>query len=258
MTIEKFPQALSRFKRTLQRKNSGGTTVYEVKSHLLKNIEDTKKTLNGVPNNCVIWQHTPVVHIVAIELARGTGLDYSRNFFELIKEGIETSEDFTKLWFDYNGNFEEGIVPSVDNPSFMQSNRKKLKSLIVADTKHQRESRYITGSLEENTVDRTHLIPFTATGIENNPGIMIDFDSWLNRNPMEEFETKVLKYNRNHDITWITVVYGNDSGLNLEYLIFKPGTNHIITRAHWVDDRRDYYWFTTKEQQKLYESESNI
>lgn len=247
--------SLRRFKNMLKLRKAGGTEIYEVQSCLIKNVRTVKSILNKVPINSVIWQHTPELHVAAITLEKGSGYNYSRRFYELIHKGIDSPTKFKKAWLANTLNIQDDEIPNLKGTSFTGNSRKKAKLFIVADTAVEYESQFIEGSLEQNSADRTHLIPFTAIGIDNNPGIMIDYDSWLNRNPMQQFEDKILKLNEYRTITWITSVYGNQNGLNWKYLIYDTHSDKLIDKAHWVDDRWKYYWYTTSEQQTLFDRE---
>lgn len=237
----------------LKLRREGGTEVYEVQSYLIKNVRTVKTTLNKVPINSVIWQHTPELHVAAITLQKGSGYNYSRRFYELLHKGIDTPSKFKQAWVLNTLDLQDVELPNLKGTSFTGNNRRKAKLFIVADTDTEFASQYIDGRLDQNSVDRTHLIPFTAIGIDNNPGVMIDYDSWLNRNPMQQFEDKILKINERRTITWITSIYGTRKGLNWKYLIYDTHTDKLIDRAHWIDDRWKYYWYTTPEQQALFD-----
>lgn len=229
----------------LKRLSNGGTDVYEVLSYPLTDVNTIAATLNKLPMNSVIWQHTSTLHIAAMKMKRGSAFDYSRTFYELINQGIDTPQKFE----EYAKNAKN--IDSLSKSSFTHASRNKLKSFIVADTSVKNESKYISGQLSNATVDRTHLIPFTAIGIENNPGLLIDYDSWLNRNPMLEFEKRALKLNGIYDLIWITSVYSGRKGLNWKYLIYDSQTGHLLKKAHWIDDRWKYFWYCTKAQENI-------
>lgn len=252
---EPFNYALRRFKKMLKLRKNGGTTLYEVQSFLIKDVRTVKETLSKVPCNSVIWQHTPELHVAAIVLKKGSSYNYSRRFYELIHKGIDTPTKFQKAWVLNTLDLQSDVMPNLKGTSFTGNNRRKLKPFIVADTDVEYESKYIAGSLDQNNVDRTHLIPFTAIGVDNNPGVMIDYDSWLNRNPMQQFEDRMLKINEHRTITWITSIYGSSRGLNWKYLIYDTHTDKLIDKAHWIDDRWKYYWYTLPEQQELFDRE---
>ena len=240
--MENLYQAEKYFEKTLKKVNKGGTTLYEVRSLPINSINAIKGVLDKVPSNTVIWQHLKKQHIVAMYIEKGTGLNYNRTFYELIHRGINTVEKFRKLWLLENGNSSLGEIPHPKSSSFTSNSRRKLDPLIIRNSKIEQKSKYIMGSLPQNNVDRTHLIPFSAIGIENNPAVVIDYDSWLNRNPMEKFEHYILQYNRQNSIYWITSVYKNAKGLNVKYFIYDPFTGVLLKQAHWIDDRWTYQW----------------
>lgn len=247
---ESLPCVLSKFEKTLNSIKKGGTNVYEVQHKLLTSVNDIKIIVDSIPTNSVIWQHTPKIHLVAIKIKKGTGFNYSRRFYELIHKGIDSPQKFKELWYETNYGNIIGEIPRM-NHNFTQSRRKSLKSFIVADTSNELASKYIKGNLPENTVDRTHLIPFPITGIENNPAVIIDYDGWLNRNPMQKFENEVLRLTNKKSILWITSVFGNSKGLNLQYLIYDPNSGKLLRRAKWIDDRWHYYWYSRDYQRNL-------
>ena len=247
---ESYESASRRFKRTLERIENGGTRVYEVVSYRIGRLPDLLAMLNCVSVNDVIWQHTPDYHVAAIRIAKGTGYDYSRSFFELINSGIDTPRKFANAWKKKNGSLGWGEVPTPKQNSFAQNQRSRQRSYIVADTAHEHPSRLIAGSLPNNQVDRTHLISFQAIGIENSPGLLIDFDAWLNRNPMNSFEAKALNLSNYQDIIWVVKVQPTAKGLSWKYLILDSQFK-VLMKQRWIDDRWSYYWYADDYQRHI-------
>lgn len=247
---ENYELASRRFKRTLERVENGGTRVYEVVSHRIGRLSDILAMLNCVADNDVIWQHTPEYHVAAIRIAKDTGYDYNRGFFELINSGIDTPRKFANAWKKKNDSLGWGEMPTPKQNSFVQSQRSKQRSYIVADTAHEHRSSLISGSLPQNQVDRTHLISFQTIGIENSPGLLIDFDAWLNRNPMNSFETRALQLSRYQDIIWVVKIQPTAQGLSWKYLILDSQFK-VLMKQRWIDDRWSYYWYTDDYQRDI-------
>lgn len=233
--------ALKKFLLNLDLVNRGGTSIVEVKSVNIDDMVNLNKILTKVPKNTVIWQHTAKYHIAAIYLKKGTGRNYSRKMLNLISSGVDSEEKFLEAWNERNEQQEIGEIP-VPKKNTTSDTRKKQASFIVVDlNKGEHKSKKINGSLDTNAVDRTHLISAQSTGIENHRGIIIDFDAYLNREPMNEFENKMLDYAEHSDVIWHTYIHLEKDGLHWEYKLMTPVYKRIMTKK-WIDDRWEYLW----------------
>lgn len=246
--------ASERFASILNRIEQGGTTVYEVRSKPLTVPRTICEMLEQLNPGDVIWQHTPQYHVAAVKIIKGHGWDYGRNYLDLIYNGIDTPEKFEAAWAKRNGkNAREGYVPRSDkNTSVTSAVRAQQESYVVAKSLTPNRNSKIAGSLgiDGDSVDRTHLIPVTVTGIENHKGLLIDYDSWLNRNPMVKFEQEVLKLNRYKTLYWIAFIQQLKVGLVWRYYIFD--LNHqLVRKARWIDDRWDYEWWHDPAQELI-------
>lgn len=148
----------------------------------------------------------------------------------MYQSGIDTNSKFKNAWRKVNGNnFNDGIIPTVKN-NYSSQERQKQESFIVAEN----NNKYPT--------DRTHLIPLSVTGIECHRGLLIDFDSDLNRNQMNNFEQDSLSLTKNQDIIWISIVKQVKNGLLLKELIFD--TQYQMLKYHnFIDNRHNYIWW---------------
>lgn len=244
-----YSEALEKFQDILIRLHAGATPVYEVRSYPINNLSGIKVALSSVRHGAVVWQHTDKWHTCAIYIEQGKGINYSREYLDLIATGVDNKEKFKEAWREKNGNKLKGFFPK---PSYSKTSasRRYQKSYIVADRSHENKNSHIKGSFKENLTHRTHLISARTTGIENHKGLLIDYDSWLNMVPMNKFEEQVLKKTQDMDIIWTTTVTIVANGLHLQYMIYNRNFE-LILKAGWTDDRWTYFWYIDKGQTKL-------
>lgn len=212
----------------------------------LNSIKKINNALIKYEMNTPIWQHNETSHIVAERIAAGTGYMFNRNITNIYADSKLKCKDeraFRKLWRKTNGTLQgNGKIPkATEATSDLRVNEQK--SYIIANQAH--------GLLDTDpyhgkvAVDRTHLIPASVTGIEVSPGLIIDFNSNLNRYEMENFETQVLKINRSIPIEWITVVsFTPDGFLYVKYIILDLNIGKIIRKEKFIDKSWDYLWFS--------------
>ena len=232
--------AIKKFNTILDNVNNGGTDVYEVTSANIFSLSKALKYINQVDPNTVLWQHTPTHHVACVYVKQNTGFAYNRDYLDLIANGIDSEEKFREAWRQKNGKSPQGHFPAIEK-SATKSQRVKHESYIVADLNSENPNSKIPGSLSPNHVDRTHLISSQITGIERHKGLLIDFDSWLNRTPMNKFETYILRMSNNQDIIWLAFVWQESDGLHWKYtMLDNQGT--ILSERQWVDDRWTYIW----------------
>lgn len=231
------------------------TQVIEIdNSHPLTTVWEVVDKLFDYPTNTPIWQHdnTNYVHIAAERIKKGTGYLFNRSILNLYADNkirCKTETEFRNLWKKKNKSLKgDGKIPDATSQTTSDVRKSEQKSLIIAnqDVGRLPNDPYKGKKVE---VDRTHLIPSTVTGIEVSPGLIIDFNSRLNRNEMRNFEQKVLKYNRNHSIIWITRVSFNKKGLLvIKYIIISYNENikkgKIINEARFTDRTWSYLWFS--------------
>lgn len=234
------------------------TQVIEIdNSHPLTTVREVVDKLFDYPTNTPIWQHdnTNYVHIAAERIKKGTGLLFNRSILNLYadsKLNCQTETAFRRLWKKTNNTLRgEGKLPNATSQTTSDVRTSAQKSLIIAN---QDIGRLPSDPYKGKNVgvDRTHLIPATVTGVEVSPGLIIDFNSQLNRNEMRQFEQETLRYNRNHSIIWITRVAFNSRGLlTIKYIIISYNENEktgkIIREARFTDKTWDYLWFRQDE-----------
>ncbi|EFO68656.1 hypothetical protein HMPREF9212_0216 [Lactobacillus iners LactinV 03V1-b] len=246
-----YEDARKKFQRYLAIMRAGATKVYQVASFPINNKEGLKKALNTVSQGSVVWQHTDKWHTAGIYIRQGYGFKFNRGVINLVAHGIKDEESFQKIWTEQNGDYDYGIFPKSPG-SYTSQVRKQQPSYIVCDlnTPENKNSK-IPGGYKKNQVHRTHLISSQVTGIELHKGLLIDFDGWLNSNPMNQFETDILNLTKKQDVIWSCNVWiGQDYYLHLKYDMYDSQYN-LINKAEWVDDRWTYLWFFDKGQDYL-------
>ena len=74
--------------------------------------------------------------------------------------------------------------------------------------------------------DRTHLIPIGYHGSENDPRLLIGWDSKANRGPFQNFESKQKK--RKKPIYWVTDVRRTPTGAHWSYRVYDAETRELL------------------------------
>lgn len=74
--------------------------------------------------------------------------------------------------------------------------------------------------------DRTHLIPIGYHGSENDPRLLIGWDSKANRGPFQNFESKQKK--RKKPIYWVTDVRRTPTGARWSYRVYDVETRELL------------------------------
>lgn len=243
--------AKKKFGQVLENINSLGNPVREVVSVPLVKEKDIQLVLEQVPEHTALWQHTPAWHTAVIYIPKRQGRTYGRDVIDLIATGVDSEEKFVAAWNEFNGGKNRGLFPKT-RISVTANSRKRQKSYIVANLAKGANPNSCLPHLDTDNVDRTHLISAQTTGIENNAGLLIDYDGWLNRTPMNAFEDKCLDLSYMQDIVWRTFIYQSDEGLIWEYHIYDSNFNEI-RNARWVDDRWSYFWKYDEYQGKILE-----
>jgi hypothetical protein len=240
MELEK---ALSWYENNLAKLYEGPTGVYELKSFALKSTDDLKKALMFTDTGSAIWKHTDNYHAAAIYIKRGHGQRYSRKFMDLVAAGIDNPDKYK----EYVSKQEQDLEDFLEIKSSKSSSvRQQQASYIVADLDSEPNlASKIPG--KNGKVHRTHLISVKTTGIENNKGLLIDYDGWLNSKPMNEFERRILSLSNHQDIIWTTFIYKNEAGLHWRYVMLDQHFK-VINQKEWIDDRWKYYWFYDPDQ----------
>ena len=219
----------------------------EFRQFALNRTANIKRAMQLYPPGTPIWQHTPWWHTAMIHIVRGHVIDFNRQLVNLIASGVTTVAKFKQAWVKTNGSTrDQGSWPDVVTNDYVGKTRQKQCSYIVADQSvPKKTSRLPTTTV---AVDRTHLIPFSVTGVENNPGLLIDFDAWLNRNPMEEFERTMQAHAKLGDVYWITLVLPIHGNLQVRYFIYDE---HWLPIQHrfFTDDRWEYIWSYDQDPQ---------
>lgn len=78
---------------------------------------------------------------------------------------------------------------------------------------------------EKVPFDRTHLIPFGYHNSENDMRLLIGWDSWQNRNPLNEWEKRAKLHEQN--IYWLASIERTKDGAEWHYQIFDEDFNPI-------------------------------
>ena len=79
--------------------------------------------------------------------------------------------------------------------------------------------------VEDKPFDRTHLIPFGYHNSESDKRLLIGWDSWQNRNPLNEWELNAKNHDQN--IYWLADIEKTENGADWHYRIFDENYNVI-------------------------------
>ncbi|WP_294604512.1 hypothetical protein [uncultured Lactobacillus sp.] len=246
-----FDKAWHKISRTLKHiKHDGATEVYEVTSYPLNNLDNLQRLVKELPIRSVGWQHTDAWHTATIYIPKGTGFWYSRNILDLIDGGFGNKDKFKELWEEKNGDSYYGYFPKI--PTSTTNNiRLQQSSYIVCDkAQPPNPQSKIPGEISDGFVDRTHLISSRVTGIENHKGLLIDFDGWLNKNPLNRFETWALQRTFRQDIIWYVQIWKSNDGLHWKYIMYDNNFDKL-KELECVDDRWSYLWFYDPGQDRF-------
>lgn len=242
--------ALNKFQKVLANVENEGNLVREIVSKPLDNEQNLQDILQMVPKHTAIWQHTPEMHTACIYIPKQSGREYSRDLLDLIANDVDSVEKFEDAWNTFNQGAQTGYIPKASTSPTANA-RKRHRSYIVADLeKGPNPNSNLHQHLDPDSVDRTHLISAQTTGIENHKGLLIDYDGWLNRTPMNTFEDKCLDLSWLQDIIWRAFIYKSSKGLVWEYHMYDSNFKEIRT-ASWTDDRWSYFWFYDDYQEKV-------
>lgn len=238
--------ALYQFKNVLHNLQHP-TKVVQVVTFPINTSTGVWKALHAVPPLTAVWQHTATSHTAAIWIPRGQGYRFNRGVIDLISSGVNTPGKFLAAWQLKNGDVDFGYFPTAKG-SATSSVRQTQMSYIVADFDRGIRRTSKLPSLAKNRVDRTHLISEQITGVESHRGLLIDFDGYLNANPMNKFEQTVLTQTKKYDLLWICNVWRTGFGtpqeaLHLRYDIKLAKDGSTLVSHEWIDDRWWYLWF---------------
>lgn len=237
-----------------------------VKEHIQLPLTYKENVLEVISNEdpgTIIWQHTDKVHVACIYIKQGSGYDYSRSGIDLYNVFEHNGIDMTDLdqighYFDVawehtndaGSNF--GIFPKVTS-SITRYERSRLESYIIRDESIPENVDSSIPKRKVNRLDRTHLIPVSVTGIENNRSVLIMFDSWLNQNTLREFEERILRITRHQDVIWWVVITKNNQDpkhLDWNYIIL-DSLGNVLDSLRVTDDRWSYNWYYDDRYQSL-------
>lgn len=237
-------EAQQRFQKFLDQKAHGTTAVREVQSFAINTLAGRQRALGLVPHNTAVWQHTNRWHVAMIYIEKGTGFHFKRDYLDLYAAGCQSLDQFTELWRAVNGD-EPGVTPKSRGSKTSTVRRQQHSYIVANQSLAPNDHSTIDGDLPVSQVHRTHLITSQITGIENNKGLLIDYDGWLNSNPMNEYELMILDRNREQPIIWNALVWQQTNGLHLRYEMYNPDWI-LLDSQEWVDDRWQYFWYYDK------------
>lgn len=245
-----YDQALAKFKRYLKFAQEGATPVYEVRSFELNNVFGVKLALEQVPKGAVVWQHTDKWHTAAVYIKSGHGHKFNRKALNLFSHGVTSEAEFERAWINTNGEYERGVFPKSPGDYTAGVRRQQESYIVAAKNYPENKNSKIPGSLKKNIPHRTHLISAQTTGIESHKGLLIDFDGWLNMNPMNQFEIGILDLSDQQDIIWTVNIWidPKDHWLHWHYQMYDSQYN-LIAQKEWIDDRWVYIWRYDKGKQ---------
>lgn len=123
-----------------------------------------------------------------------------------------------KIWYYHDGKKHQIFAYLPAGSAFMNDkkrsskDRKKLKPLIYP--------------LDCGRFDRTHILPIGYHSSENDPRLVIGWDSDQNRNELNKFEQR--NKARKEDIYWLTSIEKTDFGARWTYKIYSVKTSNLI------------------------------
>lgn len=91
--------------------------------------------------------------------------------------------------------------------------------------------------------DRTHLIPIGYHGSENNPLLVIGWDSVQNRGEIEQFERRIAKINQTETIIWfVDLTYEVDKTVSWDVWITNQYGKPLLDNH--FHDASEFFWST--------------
>lgn len=240
--------------------NNHNTVVKEYLLQPLTYKENVMSILNREKHGTLIWQHTNAFHAVCIYVEAGKGYRFNRAGLDLysvmennginMRDKEEVRACFDVVWNKANDNQNYGVFPKTKSSATTRE-RRKLASYIVADLDKGENPKSRIPSLPINAVDRTHLVPVTITGIENNKAVVILFDAYLNQNTLKNFEDRMLEVIQKQDVIWWVVIQKTADGLLEWNYIICDSQGNLIDSLRVVDDRWFYYWWYDESYQSI-------
>ena len=94
----------------------------------------------------------------------------------------------------------------------------------------------------DKAYDRTHLIPYGYHGSENNPALVVGWDSDQNRKELREFEIKVNNINKSKAIYWFTLLERRPTYATWEYRIFDTESGKLLDKLQLKLECKDWSW----------------
>lgn len=94
----------------------------------------------------------------------------------------------------------------------------------------------------DKAYDRTHLIPYGYHGSENNPALVVGWDSDQNRKDLREFEIKVNNINKSKAIYWFTLLERRPTHATWEYRIFDAESGKLLDKLDLKLECKDWSW----------------
>lgn len=221
----------------------------EITDYKINNFLGMQRAINAYEKNTPLWQHSTQWHTAMIYIYKGNGFSFNRNMIDLIKSGVDTKEKFLLTWDIINEGADYGIIPTTTK-SPTSIDRKRQASYILANLNKEPNPLSQLGSIPKNIPHRTHLISSQVTGIENDKGLLIDYDGWLNSIPMNQFETEILNETEKRSLIWVANVWKETDGLHFKYSIYNVDWT-LYREKEWVDDRWEYIWRYDSYQRSL-------
>lgn len=91
--------------------------------------------------------------------------------------------------------------------------------------------------------DRTHIIPFGYHGSENDPRLVVGWDSAQNQGIMKRYEEHINALNRKRPVLWAcTITRDHKIGATLRYDVFDPATRKRIVKPLEVTMNHPVKW----------------
>lgn len=158
---------------------------------------------------------------------------YVNEVFEPLDE-LHTKDELpypSHSWYYHDAGLHQLMTHVIPGTAFLytersDAHRKKLRPLIYPKD----------GSVP---FDRTHLIPFGYHGVEDDPRLLIGWDSSQNRKEMNNFEQKQKK--RKTPFYWLVSVNRTLTGAELTYKVFDAKTMKELDQLH-LSMEGEFHW----------------
>lgn len=93
--------------------------------------------------------------------------------------------------------------------------------------------------IQKQSYDRTHLIPFGYHGNENDPRLLVGWNSEQNQKELNHFEAKQKK--RPYAIYWLAAIRKTDDGAKWNYRIYRASDMTLVDSIT-LEYKKQFHW----------------